>query len=474
MKGFILSVLSLLLCTHLACADTLHVWGSSPYPSEPYDAWTNAAHAIQTAVDYASASDTVLVTNGTYNTGGAMAEGMSNRVALTQPIALESVNGPDVTFIVGESYNGTNGPGAVRCVYLTAGATITGFTLTNGHTHAVGAFLEKIGGGALLHNGGRVATCKIIDCTGGDGGGACCYNDGTIENCVISGNSCAIYGGGIQVHSSGGVIRNCTVSGNHSSNRGGGIYADGDGTIQNTVIYGNTSDTDGDNWWDGGGGATYSYCCTTPTTGLPGGGGCIAVNPRFADPLLHLRRDSNCIDAGLEFASVTNDLDGTPRPIDGTASESAATDIGAYEYVRFDTDTDGDGLSDWEEVNIHGTDITLADSDGDTISDPDEIEGGLNPSEDSNSGIADLSMGEMMLVASNGTMQLDLHSSRPMISTVALGPTPVPWWNGLSPREMASYSSVSTESRHAQKSSSPSRDALRRQRHTKRITGTRC
>jgi len=43
-------------------------------------------------------------------------------------------------------------------------------------------------------------------------------------------------------------------------------------------------------------------------------------------------------------------------------------------------DTDGDGLSDIDEVKIHGTDHTLLDTDGDTISDGDEINVyGTNP-----------------------------------------------------------------------------------------------
>ena len=43
-------------------------------------------------------------------------------------------------------------------------------------------------------------------------------------------------------------------------------------------------------------------------------------------------------------------------------------------------DTDGDGLSDRDEVKIHGTDPTLVDSDGDGLGDADEINTlGTNP-----------------------------------------------------------------------------------------------
>lgn len=57
------------------------------------------------------------------------------------------------------------------------------------------------------------------------------------------------------------------------------------------------------------------------------------------------------------------------------------TNIDEYKYgTRLDTlDTDNDGLSDGEEVNNYGTDPTLYDTDGDGLSDGDEIKLGLNP-----------------------------------------------------------------------------------------------
>jgi len=56
-----------------------------------------------------------------------------------------------------------------------------------------------------------------------------------------------------------------------------------------------------------------------------------------------------------------------------------------YNFVRVvrdapsDVDTDGDGLTDWEETNVHGSDPNLADTDGDGMDDGDEVTAGTLP-----------------------------------------------------------------------------------------------
>ena len=106
-------------------------------------------------------------------------------------MTVRSVNGPAVTQIVGYQVTGTtNGPEAVRCVYLTSGAVLAGFTVTNG---ATGRFTY------------------YYDERNGSGGGVWCEgSSAVVSNCVLTGNSASSYGGGAYE----GTLNNCTLTAN--------------------------------------------------------------------------------------------------------------------------------------------------------------------------------------------------------------------------------------------------------------------
>src|ERR1051326_399879 len=200
-RGGGLLVFGLILLSSSTWFAAVHyVDASSTAPIPPYISWETAATMIQNAVDVSSAGDEIIVTNGVYGTGGRAVFGMlTNRGALYKPITVRSVNGPQFTVIQGRQLPGTiTGDGAVRCVYLTNGANLFGFTLTNGATRNSGDFFEIVGGGFLAP-----LDSAII-----------------VSNCVIAGNSAASQGGGAYT---GGRIIRCTFSGN-SAILGGGLY----------------------------------------------------------------------------------------------------------------------------------------------------------------------------------------------------------------------------------------------------------
>ncbi|MDD5676707.1 MAG: choice-of-anchor Q domain-containing protein [Kiritimatiellae bacterium] len=243
-KQILFGLLLGLVCAGPAFADTHYVVKDNAEASSPFTSWMTAASNIQQAIDDAEcvASDTVLVSNGVYNTGSQTAASqLANRVAVTKGITVRavSINWAD-TVIEGAPDPNTfsNGSAAIRGVYLTNGAVLIGFTITKGYADSNGAVVSGFGGGVFCAgNNSVVSNCLIISNFACRAGG---LYGGTWRNCLIADNVARYpsapegYGGGGAYCS---VVADCVFSNNYGHRAGGGIYSAGDRVTGCLFIY---------------------------------------------------------------------------------------------------------------------------------------------------------------------------------------------------------------------------------------------
>jgi len=236
---------------------------NSSSPTFPYTNWTTAAHTIQQAIAAGTTTGRlVLVTNGVYQTWGVIVYGsMYNNLALTNPVVVQSVNGPGATTI--QPFQG-------RCAYVGNHAILSGFTLAGGRTLSSGdSFKEQSGGAVWCEPCGTVSNCVIMNNQAYYGGGGAyqgIFYNCTFTNNTVWGNSSDGGGGGATYQSV--LYDSCVASNKVYEVRAGGCYG---GMLSNCVVMNNTSLDGGD-----AGGACLStlYNCTVSGNyGYNGGGG---------------------------------------------------------------------------------------------------------------------------------------------------------------------------------------------------------
>ncbi|HSY20212.1 MAG TPA: immunoglobulin domain-containing protein [Candidatus Acidoferrales bacterium] len=236
-------------------------------PVTPFLDWTTAATNIQDAIDAAVAGDFITVTDGVYQVGGrVMFNLMTNRVAINKAVTVQSVNGPAVTTIRG---NRPQGNSAVRCVYVTNNAVLSGFTLLGGGTRTTGDLLhEECGGGAWCEStNARLIGCLIISNVAWLNGGGEAF--GTLSNCTLSGNIATNgSGGGTYI----GRLNSCVLSNNYAQFIGGGSYSN---ILNGCTLAKNIARGFVGNGSTSGGGAALGVlnnCTLTGNFSLSGGG----------------------------------------------------------------------------------------------------------------------------------------------------------------------------------------------------------
>ena len=236
-RCFLIILLASFISTNMA--GTFYVDVNSTNPTPPFTNWSTAAQTIQEAVDQTANGDTVIVADGVYRTGARRFplpfSVLTNRVVVTNSILLESVNGATVTYIEGyHNIPGGNGTDAIRCVFMTNGGTLKGFTLTNGATlrTTFSAWnLDFCGGGVCCGSiAETVSDCVFVNDWCHDlGAGA---QGGTLTNCVLRNNRSTVSGGA----ASKSILVNCSVLTNWALNTGGGVSSC---FVTNTLFEGN-------------------------------------------------------------------------------------------------------------------------------------------------------------------------------------------------------------------------------------------
>jgi len=232
------------------CAATHYVCPVNPGAAYPYATWATAATNIQDAIDAASVTEEVVVTDGHYQ--------IQATITVASEITVRSVNGAAVTRIDG-------GRRVRGLAVIYPKAVVDGFTITNGYPdggvrisdgtvqHCVicdnvntnssyaydggavlmtgGALMDSVvenntsanAGGVLLMMGGTVLRCAIRNNTDdGAAGGALLFMGGLLRDSAVYNNRNNSFGGGGGVHCMNGDVQGCLITNN--SGRGGGVY----------------------------------------------------------------------------------------------------------------------------------------------------------------------------------------------------------------------------------------------------------
>ena len=240
------------------------------------------------------------------------------------------------------------------------------------------------GGGIFCYNGSqpKFANCSITDnSANGCGGGVYAYTDSIVEmtNCVIANNNSNSCGGGVYcAEQSQMTLTNCTIVSN-AANIGGAIRCyDADVKVTSCIIWQNIS-RESSSPVDNFGSEPLFRCCDIESCQGSGplwnsvigtdGGGNLDMLPQFVELIedandYHLLDNSPCIDGGDPNVPCTE-----PQP------NGSLVNMGAYgntPQAALTVDSDSDGLLNPFEARW-GLNCYSVDSDGDGLTDYQEV-----------------------------------------------------------------------------------------------------
>jgi hypothetical protein len=265
--------------------------------------------------------------------------------------------------------NGSSNYGGA--IFNYGATTLTNSTLS-GNTASFGGGIYNFG---YYVDSTVILTGSTLSGNAAGSGGAISTSGTTIlTNSTLSGNSASDSGGAVLSYATSGVtLTSSTLSGNSADSQGAAISSHGSTVMNNCIVAnspggGNCSgDVTGDFNLDDDG--------TCPVVGSITG-----LDPSLADnggpTQTHaLSLNSSAVDAG-SCSALAVDQRGLPRPVDvlGAPDADDGCDVGAFEVQ----DSDGDGLTDEEELSL-GTDPNNPDSDGDGLTDLFEVSNGFDP-----------------------------------------------------------------------------------------------
>ncbi len=398
-------LLIILICVINLTASTIFVKYDA-VGSNNGTSWTNAYVSLQSALDGSALDDEIWVAAGTYKpsyaydltntsryyhfrlkTGVKVYGGfVGNESLLTErdvnsniTILSGDLNGDDASNFANRLDN------CYHVFYHPTGysldltALLDGFTIISGYANgnstpttdltARGGGIYNYGGSPTINNcifkdnyayyGGGIynygALPYISNCTLTSnkaqtwGGGIynTAYSSPTIINCLIVNNNAVTTGGGVYNYSPGSnpTITNCTIANNSAVNCGGIRNYQVNATVNNCIIWGNTSSTNPQQiliTGGTGGTITLNNCClpsgSTSYDGTPTFNNCINSDPGFVNTSggdFSICGISPCADAGNDlYISESYDIRGFgfARKLNKNSEAAGTVDIGAYEY----------------------------------------------------------------------------------------------------------------------------------------------